>query len=132
MTNRRAMAVNVGLWIVSLLLAYLFFFQGLSKFPDSSRWARAFAQWHFPVWFRLLIGVLELAAAALLLWPRTAFLGALTVIVVMLGGMATHVWWGHPEQSFHEAMPLVVATIIAIGRRRVFLFPMSRTIAMRS
>jgi hypothetical protein len=30
----------------------------------------------YPIWFRVLIGVLEIAAAALLVWPRTAAVGA--------------------------------------------------------
>jgi uncharacterized membrane protein YccC len=44
----------------------------------------------YPIWFRMLIGVLEVAAAARLVWPRTAAFGAAIIILVMLGGMGTH------------------------------------------
>jgi uncharacterized membrane protein YphA (DoxX/SURF4 family) len=110
-------AREIVLWVLALFLALLFFRQGLSKFPADGGWAHAFAAWHFPAWFRTFIGVLEIAAAVLLIWPRTAFAGATLVVVIMLGGMGTHIWWGHPSQVFHEAMPLVLATVVAIGRR---------------
>jgi len=107
-----------ALWIVTLFLAWIFVRQGWSKFDDGSGWARAFAHWHFPVWFRIAIGVIELAAGLLLLWPRTAFVGAGLIVVVMLGAMGTHAWWGHPEQVFHEAMPLTLALIVAFFRAK--------------
>ena len=40
---------------------------------------------------------------------------------VMLGAMGTHVWWGHPGQVTSEVLPLTLATIVALGRRRLFL-----------
>jgi hypothetical protein len=46
--------------------------QHLDKFDDASGWARASNVWGYSGWFRVLIGALELAAALLLLWPRTA------------------------------------------------------------
>ena len=115
----------VALWLITLFLAFVFFKQGLNKFPAHNGWAVAFAHWHFPIWFRWLIGVIEVASALLLIWPRTATIGALMIIVVMLGGVATHVWWHHPEQSFHEAMPLVLGTIIATARRRASIVPLA-------
>jgi uncharacterized membrane protein YphA (DoxX/SURF4 family) len=126
MPRLRAITVIAGktlLWILTLFMVFVFFMQGCAKFPNQGGWVRAFATWHFPIWFRYLIGVLELAAAGLLLWPRTAFLGAATIVVIMLGGMATHIWWHHPEQVFHEVGPLVVASVIAVARRRVSIVP---------
>jgi hypothetical protein len=46
--------------------------RAFSKFDDTSGWARAFTAWHFPVWFRVLVGVWEVSAAILLLVPRGA------------------------------------------------------------
>lgn len=112
-----AIAKQIALWLITLLLAFVFLAHGLNKFPADGGWAHAFAQWHFPVWFRILIGVIEIAAALLILWPRTASIGAAMIVVVMLGGMATHIWWGHPDQTFHEAVPLVLAIIVGIARR---------------
>jgi putative oxidoreductase len=92
---------------------------GLAKFDSTSGWARAFATWGYPVWFRVLIGVVELGAAALLLWPRTAAYGALLIIVVMLGGMGTHVFVEHrPARVTSELGQLIFASLVLIGRWR--------------
>lgn len=116
MANRRALIIDVVLWIFALFLAWVFIRQGSSKFSDTSGWARAFRTWHFPVWFRVMIGVIETAAALLLLTRRTAFAGAILIIVVMIGAMATHVYWGRPTQVTSEIMPLTLATLVAFGR----------------
>jgi uncharacterized membrane protein YphA (DoxX/SURF4 family) len=65
--------------------------------------------------------VVEVAAALLLLIPRTAFAGAIMIAIVMIGGMATHIYWGHPAQITSELLPLILATIVAFGRRGKFL-----------
>lgn len=121
MENRRQLALDIVLWVFALFLAWVFIRQGVSKFDDTSGWARAFRVWHFPVWFRVLIGVLETAAGVLLLTRRTAFAGAVIIIVVMIGAMGTHVYWGRPQQVTSEIMPLFLATMIALGRRKSFL-----------
>ena len=120
MGNRRRIVLDVGLWVVALILASVFFRQGIAKFSDSSGWAQAFRQWHFPVWFRLCVGAAETAAALLLLSRRTASGGAIIIIAVMIGAMGTHVWWGRPWQITSELLPLLLGTIVAIGRRKSF------------
>ena len=122
MARRREIALEIVLWVFALFLAWVFIRQGFAKFDDTSGWARAFRTWHFPVWFRILIGVLETSAALLLLWKRTAFAGAVIIIVVMLGAMGTHVYWGRPGQVTSEILPLLLSTMVALGRRRVFLW----------
>jgi putative oxidoreductase len=104
-------------WLMTAMLVVVFTRAGIDKFSDTSGWARAFAHWGYPVWFRLLIGVLEVAAAALLLWPRTAPLGALVVIVVMLGAMGTHIVKDGGRHLTSEVMPLVFASTILFARR---------------
>jgi putative oxidoreductase len=119
--NRRQLALDIVLWVFALFLAWIFIRQGYSKFDDTSGWARAFRVWHFPVWFRVLIGAAEVTAAVLLLTRRTAFAGAIIIIVVMLGAMGTHIYWGRPNQVTSEVLPLFLATMVAIGRRKTFL-----------
>ena len=107
---------DLALWLPTLFLVYVFSNQGLSKFSDTSGWAQAFAMWHFPVWFRILIGIVECSAALLLLTRRTAPLGAALIALVMLGGMGTHIYWGKPSQVTSEVMPLVLSLIVLRGR----------------
>jgi putative oxidoreductase len=118
--NRRHMVLDIMLWLFALFLAWVFIRQGIAKFSDASGWARAFRVWHFPVWFRVLIGALEISAALLLLTRRTAFAGAIIIIVVMIGAMGTHVYWGQPGQVTSEILPLFLATMVAIGNRKSF------------
>lgn len=121
MGTRRRLVLEVILWMFSLFLVWVFARQGMAKFSDDSGWARAFRVWHFPDWFRAAVGVAETVAALLLLWPRTALGGAIIIIAVMLGAMGTHIWWGRPDQVTSEVLPLVLATVVAIGRRKVFI-----------
>jgi len=107
---------DLALWLPTLFLAYVFARQGVAKFSDDSGWARAFAIWHFPVWFRILIGSCEVAAAILLLTRRTAPVRAAVIALVMLGGMGTHVYWHHPAQVRSEVLPLVLSLIVLCGR----------------
>jgi putative oxidoreductase len=115
--------------VFALFLAWIFMRQGIAKFSDTSGWARAFRGWHFPDWFRILIGVIETSAAVLLLTRRTAFAGAVMIIVVMIGAMGTHVYWGRPTQVTSEILPLVLATVVAFGRRRSFFLSWPRASA---
>ncbi len=121
MANRKQLALDIVLWVFALFLAWVFIRQGWSKFDDTSGWARAFRTWHFPVWFRIMIGILETGASVLLLTRRTAFAGAVIIIVVMIGAMGTHIYWGRPQQVTSEILPLFLATMVAIGRRKSFI-----------
>ena len=113
-----AIAKKVAVWIPILLLVFIFVPQGWAKFSDSSGWARAFRIWGYPDWFRVTIGVVELSAVLFLLWPRTALIGAALIICVMLGGMGTHVVKEGGRHITSEIVPLVLATIVLLVKRR--------------
>jgi uncharacterized membrane protein YphA (DoxX/SURF4 family) len=113
-----AAARFVGTWLPAVLLVLIFVPQGLAKFNDSSGWARAFRVWGYPDWFRITIGVLEVLAAVLLIAGRTAALGAITIIAIMLGGMATHLIFEGGRHMTSEVVPLTLATIVLVIRRR--------------
>jgi putative oxidoreductase len=108
----------VGMWIPAILLVLIFTPQGWSKFSDTSGWATAFRHWGYPDWFRVTIGVLELGAVLLLILGRTAAFGAIVIIVVMLGGMATHIIFDGGRHMTSEVVPLVLASIVLAVRRR--------------
>ena len=114
--RRKIPWVDLVLWVPTLFLVVVFARQGAAKFSDESGWARAFAVWHFPVWFRILIGSCEIAAAILLLTRRTASVGAAVIALVMLGGMGTHIYWHHPAQVKSEVVPLVLSLVVLRGR----------------
>lgn len=108
----------VGTWLPAVLLILIFARQGWSKFSDASGWAAAFRHWGYPDWFRVTIGVLELAAVGLLALGRTAVFGAIIIIVVMLGAWATHLIYDGGRHMTSEIVPLALANIVLIVRRR--------------
>lgn len=108
----------IGMWLPAILLILIFARQGWSKFSDTSGWAVAFRHWGYPDWFRVTIGVLELAAVLLLALGRTAALGAIIVIVVMLGAWATHLFLDGGRHMTSEVVPLVLASIVLMVRCR--------------
>ena len=120
MTHRNrvlAIGLEVLLWALSVMLILVFARAGWDKFDAGSGWARAFAFWGYPVWFRLTIGALELGAAALLLWPRTAAYGAAIIVIIMLGGMGTHIFVERrPARATSELTQLVFASGVLAGR----------------
>jgi uncharacterized membrane protein YphA (DoxX/SURF4 family) len=103
-----AVAFFLALYSVSAFLMIVFVNAGWPKFSDSSGWARAFASWGFPVWFRLLVGGIEVLGGVLLLVPRTAIYAAAALAIIMLGAMGTHIAHGDPAAIHHEAAPLVL------------------------
>jgi len=111
----------IGTWLPAILLVLIFVPQGLAKFDDASGWARAFRLWGYPDWFRITIGALELLAALLLITGRFAVLGAMTIMVIMLGGMATHLIFEGGKHMTSEIVPLTLATIVFVIRRKQLL-----------
>jgi uncharacterized membrane protein YphA (DoxX/SURF4 family) len=121
MSSRRQVlhvAQEVLIGAMTLFLAVVFFMAGMAKMSDGSGWARAFAHWGYPVWFRIAIGVIEIAAAFLLLVPRMARYGALMIMATMLGGMYTHLVHDHGRHLTSEVGPLLFSTLIFLARRR--------------
>jgi hypothetical protein len=59
-----------------------------------------------------LIGVMELGGVALLLTGRWAVAGATLIVLVMLGGMGTHVAFDGGRHITSEVVPLVLASLV--------------------
>jgi len=107
---------EIVLWALALVLTLTFVTAGVAKFDNSGGWAKAFARWGYPVWFRLLIGGIEVVAAGLLLTRRTAAYGAALIIAIMLGGIATHLLQSEGRRVTDELGPLLSALVILFGR----------------
>lgn len=113
--DKKRIAKEVAAWLLSLFLCFLFFRAGIAKFDDGSGWSIAFRGWGFAVWFRVLIGVLEVVAALLVLVPRTAAYGAIVIAVLMLGGVVTQLVHHRPHPAAY--MMIVWATLLFLLRR---------------
>jgi uncharacterized membrane protein YphA (DoxX/SURF4 family) len=120
MSKARA-AKLIGLWGVTLFLALVCLRSGLTKLPAGSFWERDFRRWHYPGWFRLAVGVAELAAFALLLVPRLAAYGAALFALVMLGAIYTHAAHGETVRLPFNFLLLGLSLVVLYARRPQFL-----------
>lgn len=110
--NKKQIAREAATWTLTLLLCAMFLNAGLRKFFENGGWSWAFRNWGLPVWFRIVIGVIETGAAALLLVPRTAPYGAMAIIVVMTGAIAMFAMNGRMQHAVPAIASLVVAGIV--------------------
>ena len=91
-------AKRIAIWIVVVLLAVEFGLAGVSKFSPSSGWARMFAAWGYPAWFRVAIGALEITAALALFIERSRLWACAALLIVMAGAAVTHLTHGEPRR----------------------------------
>lgn len=80
----------VAAWLVGAYLAQLFLRAGWGKVGGDVFWTEAFAGWGYPAWFRVLVGVIELAGAVTLILPWLASYGGIALCLVMMGAWSTH------------------------------------------
>ena len=108
---------NVGLWILQIGAAGMFLMVGFFKLSGDPRMVGLFDTIGVGQWFRYVTGSLEVLGAILLLIPRLSGLGALLLVGVMLGAVATHVFvvGGSPLGA---TILLIVTGVIAWGRRQ--------------
>jgi putative oxidoreductase len=107
---------NVGLWILQIGAAGMFLMVGFFKLSGDPRMVGLFDAIGVGQWFRYVTGSLEVLGAVLLLIPRLSGLGALLLVGVMLGAVATHLFvvGGSPLGAI---ILLIVTGVIAWGRR---------------
>jgi uncharacterized membrane protein YphA (DoxX/SURF4 family) len=126
--TRKQIALEVVTWILTVFIFVIFFRAGILKFSDSSFWAAAFRNMGFPVWFRIVIAVLETAGAVFLLWPRTASYAALNLAVVMVGAIGTVLTVGSTRNLVQPIAALVLLCIVAALRwRKRYRLPWSHS-----
>ena len=82
------------LWLIGVWLAYSVGLMGYYKLDPEGMWTNAFNRWGYPVWFRILIGVLELAGALLVIIPKLRHYGGLLLFIIMIGALITRIIHG--------------------------------------
>ena len=105
-----------GTWSLQVLLGVLFVVLGVAKFGDPS-WARKFAGWGYPDGFYMVAGVLEIAGGLMVLVPRGASYGALTIATVMVGAALTHLTHGETRRLIGPLIFLALAAAVGWLRR---------------
>lgn len=107
---------NIILWVLQIGAAAMFLIAGYGKLSGDPMMVKVFETVGLGQWFRYLTGALEVIGAILLLTPWFSGLGALLLVAVMLGAVASHLFilGGSPMMAI---VLLVVTAIIAWGRR---------------
>jgi uncharacterized membrane protein YphA (DoxX/SURF4 family) len=79
-------------WFVAfelfLFAPFKFYPGGLFGYPS---YAEKFVNWGYPAWFAMVIGGAEILAAVLLVTWRRRFLGAVLLVFILIGAIATHI-----------------------------------------
>ena len=78
---------GAGVWALKGLLALAFLAAAFLKLSGNPHMVEEFGKIGFGQGFRYLTGVIEAAGVALLLWPRTALFGALTLLCICAGAL---------------------------------------------
>ena len=108
--------LNIILWVLQIGAAAMFLMAAYSKLSGDEMMVQVFDKVGLGQWFRYLTGALEVVGAILLLTPWFSGLGALLLVAVMLGAVASHLFilGGSPLMAI---VLLLVTAIIAWGRR---------------
>ena len=116
--------MNHVLWVLQIGAAGMFLMVGFFKLSGDPRMVGLFDAIGVGQWFRYMTGSLEVLGAILLLIPRLSGLGALLLVGVMLGAVATHLFvvGGSPLGAI---ILLIVTGVIAWGRRQRTMNPLA-------
>lgn len=116
----RQRLVTAVYWLVALEFA----FGAVTKFWSGrapvfqNDYAVKFVDWGYPSWFRFVVGGLELVASVLLVVPgrRARFVGAGTLVFVLVGAVTTHIVNHDPvSQAVDAPIHLVIAGMFALA-----------------
>jgi putative oxidoreductase len=103
-------------WVLSVLLAVAFLGAGLAKLTSQPMMVQEFGIFGLPVWFMYFTGILEIASAVLVLIPRFAYIGAGTLVCVMIGALFAHLTHGQAGMAGGPLILLIIAS--AVGTLR--------------
>ena len=81
---------SIAPWILRIIAALIMLQTLYFKFSGSEESVYIFSQLGMEPWGRIGIGILELIASILMLYPRTTFFGSLLAIGLMLGAIGAH------------------------------------------
>jgi uncharacterized membrane protein YphA (DoxX/SURF4 family) len=115
-TSPPSKAKRLTLWIVSIVVAAMFIMAGGTKLAGLPMHVEHFQKWGYPDWFRILIGIAEVAGGAGLLIPRLASFATVGLTVIMVGAVYTHLAHDEASQVVAPGVFLLVVGVIAYAR----------------
>ena len=110
--NPRSKAVTLLSWLCQLAAAAILLQTLFFKFTGAEESRFIFTTLGVEPWGRIASGVVELVAAALLLYPRTAALGGALAMGVMAGAILAHLLFLGLEVQEDGGLLFVLAVVV--------------------
>lgn len=115
---------NIFLWVVKIIAALIMLQTLFFKFSAAPESVYIFTKVGIEPWGRIGTGIVELIASALILIPRTAWLGAFIAIGTMAGAITTHALllgievMGDNGQLFYMALITLICSLLVLITER--------------
>jgi len=103
--------------VLGTLLGVWFLLAGSQKFLSAPMFEAMFEGLSLPLALVPVIGVVEIGAALLALWPRTSLYGSSLIVLVMLGAVGSHLAAGQGPPGA-ALVALVMAGSVMLVRLR--------------
>jgi hypothetical protein len=100
---------NIINWVLAGLVAFIFIGSAVSKLTANAEALAAAAKFGLSAGTYTMLGIIELIAVALFLYPRTGILGTLLLVAYMGGAISTHVAFDQPLMA-----PIAIAAFLWI------------------
>lgn len=100
---------NVINWVLSGLVAFIFIGSAISKLSANAEALGAAAKFGLNPSMYSILGIIELIAVALFLYPRTGILGTLLLVAYMGGAISTHLEFAQPIMA-----PIAISAFVWI------------------
>lgn len=114
--DRGRVAGGAGVWILSVLLAFIFIVTGASKLAGTSTfWLQAAAMHGFPAGMRVVVGIVEIVGGLALLIPSLAIYGAIGLGVLMIPATITQAMSG--EGGVYVPFFVFILLLVIASRR---------------
>ncbi len=112
MTNIRIRVVAA--WALSILLFFTYMTVAPAKLLGDPGWLQRFQEWGYSARFAGGIGMVELIAAVLLLFPSLATYGAGILTVILAGAIYTHLSTGLHSPAFAVQLIFMTAALAVL------------------
>ena len=100
--------IEVVLWILSLILAIVFFYNGANKIIGSPLQVAQFEQLGLPPGSLLVVGFLESIAGLMLTIPRLTVLGGIVLGLIMVASAVLNFYHDNATSSFRAVVIVIM------------------------
>ncbi|MBL4802701.1 MAG: DoxX family protein [Emcibacter sp.] len=110
--------IEIVLWVLSLVLAIVFFYNGISKIIGSPHQIVQFEQLGLSKGLLIVVGFLECLAGLMLTIPRLALIGGAVLGLIMVTSAGLHLFHDDYTASFRAIVIVVMLAGICYFRHK--------------